>query len=256
MNSYALQTGQSTVEFIVVSLVLVPLFLIVPLLGKYLDIAQTTQIASRYVAFEGAVHHSSSTSGWKTDAELATEVRRRFYSRNDLSVKTNDVVSEIDSDRNPLWTDHRGDALVSDFNHVSVNTTTSSMDTLFKGVAKIDDLSSSFDLPDENLYSGTVSVELANVAGLSPFDAIDLSVSRKTVVLVDPWAAKGPDDVRSKVKDSGAFVFPYQGLQIPATVLNPFIKLFETAAGGASPPKIGRVDADIVPIDRVLQPYK
>ena len=68
------QTGQSTVEFIVVSLVLVPLFLIVPLLGKYIDLAQTTLVASRYVAFEGTVHHSSSLSGWKTDAELATEV--------------------------------------------------------------------------------------------------------------------------------------------------------------------------------------
>ena len=41
--------GQSTVEFLVLALVLVPLFLIVPLLGKQLDIAQTAASASRYV---------------------------------------------------------------------------------------------------------------------------------------------------------------------------------------------------------------
>ena len=256
MNSNWLQTGQSTIELIVVSLVLVPLFLIVPLLGKYLDLAQTTEIASRYVAFEGAVHHSSSTTGWKTDAELATEVRRRFYSRNDLSVKTNDVVSEIDSDRNPLWVDHRGDALLPDFNNVSVKTTKTSIDTLFNGVTKLADLSSNFELPDENLYNGTVSIKLADVAGLVPFDAIDLSMSRKTVLLVDSWAAKGPSEVRSKVKNSGLKVFPYKTLQITEAVLDPLISTFEDGFGGASPPKIGRVDADIVSKDRVLQPYK
>ena len=74
INNYSSQAGQSTIELIVASLILVPLFLIVPLLGKYLDLAQTTEIASRYVAFEGAVHHSSSTEGWKTDAELARTI--------------------------------------------------------------------------------------------------------------------------------------------------------------------------------------
>ena len=255
VNNFSSQTGQSTVEFIVVSLVLVPLFLIVPLIGKYLDLAQTTQIASRYVAFEGAVHHSSSSTGWKTDAELATEVRRRFYSRNDLSVKTNDLVSEVDAERNSLWVDHRGDALLPDFSNISVQTTKASIATVFNGVTNVLDFSDNFGLPDENLYSGTVSVQLANVAGLAPFDAIDLSITRKTVVLVDPWAAKGPGDVTNKVKNSGAMTFPYQLLQTTASILEPAILVFEKMLGGAPPPKIGRVDADIVPKDRVLQPY-
>jgi hypothetical protein len=256
VSNYSSQTGQSTLEFIVVSLVLVPLFLIVPLLGKYLDLAQTTQVASRYVAFEGAVHHSSSAAGWKTDAELAAEVRRRFYSRNDLSIKTGDVVSEIDSERNPLWVDHRADALLPDFNQVSVQTTKKSIATMFNGVTNMLDFSDDFNLPQDNLYSGSVSVQLANVAGLAPFDAIDLSMVRKTVVLVDPWAAKGPADISSKVKNSGIKTFPYQVLQVPASILEPVISIFEDGLGGASPPKIGRVDADVVPKDRVLQPYQ
>ena len=78
------QRGQSTVELVVLSFVLIPLLLIVPLVGKYMDIAQTTAEASRYTAFEGTVRHSSSTDGWKSDADLATEVRRRFFSNSEM----------------------------------------------------------------------------------------------------------------------------------------------------------------------------
>lgn len=141
-NSY--QVGQSTIEMIILSLVLVPLFLIVPILGKYMDIAQTTSIASRYVAFEGATHHGSSLSGWKSDTELATEVRRRFYSQHSLSIKTNDVVSEINEDRNPLWVDHRGDPLLADFNQVSVNTNKQSTSSIFNGFSSLFDVSDEF----------------------------------------------------------------------------------------------------------------
>ncbi|MHB1372375.1 MAG: hypothetical protein ACYCWL_00630 [Thauera sp.] len=96
--------GQSTVEFLLLALVLLPLFLIVPLLGKQLDIAQTAASASRYVAFEGTVRHGSSLQPWKSDAELADEVRRRFFSVSTAPVKTGDVAGDFAAHRNPLWT--------------------------------------------------------------------------------------------------------------------------------------------------------
>lgn len=241
------QTGQSSIEMIVLSLVLVPLFLIVPILGKYMDIAQTTSIASRYVAFEGASHHNSSLSGWKSDTELATEVRRRFYSRHSLSIKTNDVVSEIDEDRNPLWVNHRGDPLLQDFNQISVNTRKQSTSSIFNGLSALFDVSDDFDLDNDNLYRGEVNVQLANIAGLIPFDAINLNIRRHTVVLVDPWAAKHAAEVESKVKDAG-LIFPHQVLNVPASLLNPAISLFEF---NASPPDIGKVEPDHVPSDRL-----
>jgi len=245
-----LQTGQSTIELIVSCLMLVPLFLTLHLLGKYLDLSQTTTVASRYVAFEGAVHHSSSNTGWKTDAELATEVRRRFYSRNDLTVKTNDVVSDVEAERNPLWVDHKGTPLLQGFNRINVNTTKASMDTLFNGVTNVLDHSAHFELPDGNLYAGTVNVQLANIAELIPFDALNLSITRKTVVLVDPWSAKGPNDVSDKVKHS-ELVFPTTPLLVPATALSPLIMIVEP---NASPPSVGQVKPDWVPADR-LRPY-
>lgn len=244
------QHGQSAIEFLILGFVLVPLFIIVPLLGKYMDLAQTTTVASRYVAFEGTVHHSSSVTGWKTDAQLAAEVRRRFYSKNDLSIKTNDVVSEVSTDRNPLWTDHRGNPLLPSFNNVTVQT---KKEKLTQPVASY---ASAFDLPQDNLYTGIVNVNIANIAGLEPFNTINLSMNKSTTVLVDPWGAHGSNDVQAKVQDAGSLVFPYKVLDPFAAIITPGIYLFETVFGGASPPDIGRVDADVVPSDRVLKAYK
>ena len=45
------QQGQALTEFLVASLVVVPLFLLIPMIGKYQDMAHNTLMASRYVAF-------------------------------------------------------------------------------------------------------------------------------------------------------------------------------------------------------------
>ncbi|MDP3609592.1 MAG: hypothetical protein Q8R74_11010 [Methylophilus sp.] len=245
------QHGQSTIEFIVLSLVLVPLTLIVPLLGKYIDIAHTTSIASRYVAFEGTVHHASSQNGWKSDATLASEVRRRFYSKHQLSIKTQDVVSETDDDRNALWTDHRGNHLLPDFNQITISTTTQNTPTIFNALNSAFDLSDNFGLNTDNLYRGDVSVRLANIESLQPFDNINLNIRRHTVLLVDPWASKSAGEVESKVKSAG-LIFPYQLLDTTAKVLEIPINLFEF---NASAPEIGKVEPDHVPADR-LRPYR
>jgi hypothetical protein len=242
------QQGQSTIEMIVISLFLVPLMLIAPLLGKYLDIAETTTVASRYVAFEGSVHHSSSLGGWKSDAALTKEVQRRFYSNVDAPIKTNDVAGNFNADRNALWFDHRGDALLPDFDkNVIIGT---KKDTLAQPFGAL--YAGEFDLPRNNLYTGRVNVNIANIAGLAPFDTLGLSVDRHATLLVDPWAASGPGEVKSKVHGAG-WLYPYQALDALATIMTPIITIFEF---GAPPPKIGRVDPDWVPKDRVLQPYK
>ena len=62
--------GQALTEFLVVSLVLIPLFLLIPMIGKYQDISHATQLASRYAAFD-AVLRNDSENAWKTPALLA-----------------------------------------------------------------------------------------------------------------------------------------------------------------------------------------
>lgn len=241
------QGGQSTVEFVVLGLVTVPLMLSLPLLGKYMDLAQTTAVASRYTAFEGTVRHSSSTDGWKTDAELATEVRRRFYGNSDAPIKTNDVAGDFNAHRNALWFDHRGKPLLPSFaTDVGVRTQKDSLGQPFGAV-----FAGALGLSQENLYRGEVTANVANINGFKPFETLGLTITRHTTVLVDSWAASGPAAVASKVKGMGAG-FPYQGLQIAALPVNPLITLFEFKS---APPEIGKVDPDVVPADR-LQAYK
>ncbi len=247
-----LQRGQSTVEFVVLSLVMVPLLLIVPLLGKYMDIAQTTAVASRYTAFEGTVRHSSSTDGWKSDAELAQEVRRRFFSNSDAPIKTNDTAGNFNAHRNTLWFDHHGTPLLSDFvKNVGVQTKKETLSQPFGTLA------SSFKLPQDNLYTGQVTANINDIPNLKPFDVIGLSVIRHTTVLVDPWAASGPAQVTAKIQGAG-LLFPYQPLEViaaPLSILmsNPLMAILGTEN---TPPEVGRVNPDQVPADRVLEAYK
>lgn len=57
------QKGQAMTEMLVASaFVLVPLFLIVPMVGKYIDMQQATVVAARYSAWETTVTGSSDTA--------------------------------------------------------------------------------------------------------------------------------------------------------------------------------------------------
>lgn len=226
--------------------VLVPLLLIVPLIGKYMDIAQTTQVASRYVAFEGQVRHSSSAGSWKSDVDLAQEVRRRFFSNSDAPIKTGDLAGDFDAHRNPLWFDPRGRALLPALaTNVGAATRREALAQPF-GALHADNLG----LDGNSLYTGRVRVDLAKIDKLVPFDTLELSIQRQTTVLVDAWAASGPDGVRSALRRDGwnpLGPFPYRPLHTLVAPLKPFVAVLE----GANPPDIGRVDPDIIPAERI-----
>jgi hypothetical protein len=211
-----------------------------------MDLAQTTATASRYVAFEGMVHHGSSLHSWKSDAALAVEVRRRFFSNSDAPIKSDDVAGDFNAHRNPLWFDHRGDALLPSFaSNVGASSLRESLDQPV-GAA----YASGMGLSRANLHTGVARVTVADIEGLAPLDTLGLAMQRTTTVLVDPWSASGPDAVRSAVHNDGwnpLGHFPYRPLQAVVTPIKPFVAVLE----GASPPDIGRVDPDFVPADRI-----
>ncbi len=133
------QRGQAMTETIITaSTVLVPIFLLIPLLGKYIDMKQTAIQAARYEAWEYTVWYGTnavqtftnpsgerpfgySASGQpvKTRTEMQTESRKRFFSdyiRNDsvnnLQINQNDFSNGYDGNfANTLWVDHRGQPL-------------------------------------------------------------------------------------------------------------------------------------------------
>ena len=241
------QHGQATVEMVVLGFVMVPLILAIPLLGKYMDIAQTAAIASRYVAFEGVVRHSSSNDGWKTDDELSVEVRRRFFSNSDAPIKTDDVAGDFNAHRNTLWFDHQSAALLPEFaTNVSVTT---QRESLAQPIGAV--FNDSFDLSHDNLNTGAVQVKVADIEDFEPFDTLGLVITRSTTLLADPWAASGPASVKDKIAGDGSNLlgaFPYEVLKIEASVLEPFINLLEF---NSQAPEVGKVEPDRVPKDRL-----
>ena len=56
---HPMQNGQAMTEMVIASsFVLVPLFLLIPLLGKYIDLNQSTIQATRYEAWEYTVWYN------------------------------------------------------------------------------------------------------------------------------------------------------------------------------------------------------
>ena len=139
------------------------------------------------MAFEAAARNSS--NAWKTDTQLAAEVRRRGFSNSDAPVKTDDTAGDFAADRNPVWTDHTGRTRSS-----TTSMTTWGVNGKVQGLNAIASAlySGSLGLSNHNLYTGTVTVKMANVKNFDPFDHIDLSASRKTVLLADAWTARNP----------------------------------------------------------------
>jgi hypothetical protein len=236
-----LQRGQSTVEFVVLALVLTPLFIAVPLVGKYIDLMNATESASRYVAFEAMARNSASS--WKTDAELAAEVRRRFFSNSDAPIKTGDVAGDFVAHRNPMWTDHTGRPFMSRFaDDVGVQTQVDSRNALAAAV-----LADPLGLSERNWYTASVTVRTAAIPEFVPFDAAGLTISRRTVLLADAWTARDAAQVRSRIEEGAPYTYPPRALReafdiigtIPATIYDPRMRM-------------GDHDWDVVPCDRLI----
>ena len=246
IHNYALkhQSGQSLTEFLVALVVLVPLLLMVPMLGKYIDINQTTLQASRYVAWEKTVDTG------KSDATLAAEVRRRFYGNLVMPIKTGDVATDgVPGDQNAFLLDHHGNQLLASFNDVSVSTSQSTPTGL--ATALQDMGNAMFNLPTNTLYTGTVGVNIANVANLAPLDAINLSMTQFNVILADAWDAGTPANEVSRVSYSPIVLPPTLFGSGPiGTLLTPMktvLSVFEPAYNNLD---FGYVAPDIVPADR------
>jgi len=204
------QRGQSLTEFIIIALVLVPLFLAMPLLAKYQDISQATELAARYVAFDGTTRNPGMSS-WKTPEQLNGEVQRRFFSNPNAPIKTNDTPGDFKANQNLFWRDPEDKSLIRNFGNDIRISFGENLATDRGGALKSshdDDpfiLRSPLGLGNTGIYRANVTVTLANLSAnlIGPtksydmFKDINLRMTRHTNVLVDSWVARSPADVES-----------------------------------------------------------
>jgi hypothetical protein len=252
--------GQALTEFLVLAIVLIPLFLLVPIVAKYQDIAHATQMASRYVAFD-AFTRNDSTGTWKPEAELAEEVRRRFFSNTDAPVKTHDAAGNFKAHQNLFWRNPDDTPMLADFNRdVSISFGPANGASHDDGFTAIENdeaflpLASQFALRNRGIYNANVSVSVANIpASLSayrPFDRLDLRMHRSTSVLFDSWSAKGPVQTEQRFGASPE-IFPAGTLASVNSAVGAAVIAID--AGLVTPPRLGQLDfwRDIVPDDRL-----
>jgi hypothetical protein len=285
MRATSFEKGQALSEFLILAFALIPLFLLLPVIAKYQDISHSTQMASRYVAFD-ATTRNEFTSTWKSETQMADEVRRRYFSNSDAPIKTNDVAGNFLAHQNLFWRDPKGAPLIKDFgadvkvsygldNKPKPNQGLSDKTKeayLFEGFSfeglDVMNLRSMMNLPDSaRVYTGNVSVTLANLpAGIKsyePFDKINLSMNRSTSLVVEPWMANSPHQAEDRF---GNLAVVDKGLKILEPVLETVIYgLKDDISGGLLPqlpglelrtfhgPKFGQLDSwrDVVPVDRL-----
>ncbi len=258
----ASQRGQSVVEFLVLAVALVPLFLLFPLIGKYQDIRHATQMASRYAAFDATTRNDiQSVDGWKPEAQLADEIRRRFFSNSDAAIKTNDVAGDFDANRNLAWRDPYNNPLIARFSDVGLSFGNGSSNHADGFSAASDSApfnrvplanSGAMGLQAPGIYTANVSVKLANLpAGIKsvvPFDTIDLSMQRHTSLLFEPWSSPSPQETENRFGKLAPVPNALSALEPIIAVGVEFVDMFKV-----NPPEFGNLQKwrDVVPQDRL-----
>lgn len=264
--------GQALTEFIVLALALIPLFLLIPVVAKYQDIAHATQMASRYIAFDAMTRNSGSSS-WKPRSQLEDEVRRRFFGNSDAPIKTDDSAGDFKANQNPFWSDQQGNPLIKSFNSdVRINFGPSGGVDQSSAFSPASD-SAAFELAPgildglglqhKGIYTASISVTLANLPSATEeytksyeqFKSIGLVMTRHTSLLIDYWSAKDAEQTESRIDQFT--LFPGKILAKSQPALDVAVSLVESPScfhGGCTHgPKVGKLDfwRDVVPADRM-----
>lgn len=231
--------GQAMTETLVTaSTVLVPLLLLIPLLGKYIDIKHATIQAARYEAWEYTVWYGDNSerpSGFvdgggttlaqpvKSPATIQNESRWRFFSDPSDEISPTYNSNWNKGDRNPLWSDHRGDTLIESDNDAELprsqeptpdyslgilNTLLDILDAVFEAMAWAMDLADrdvGFTMINtDGLAESNVVVPITAPVGLIDFPnlrdtpgvddstaALNIDYKAEAAVLTDGWNAGG-----------------------------------------------------------------
>lgn len=222
--------GQALTELSVSLLILVPLFLLVPLLGKYIDMKHSTVQAARYTSWERTAWYEArpkdSAAPVKDAKRIEKEVAQRLFSKGDLTIKSNDSRTW---QANPLWQAHTRTALLKEFADIrptqgnendtpsisydiiriynkSVNTVLWPIRQLEKvvGLNVIPSGFASIAHSTKAYYSPVIEIDVNNILNFEVFDGIDLTLYGQSALLTDGWtaqAASRSNQFKKRVED-------------------------------------------------------
>lgn len=258
-------------EFVVgAMLFLMPLYLIIPMLGKYADVKAAAAQTARYTAWERTVWYggNSSSNSWpgnsKSYQEIENEARQRVISFGQ-KIQSNDKAASAftDTGARNLWRNRDSSVMLKKYDDAAVGSISNnnSPDTVTGDVlGAITAITSitGFKLETNGLYTGNAAITVTtlpiglNLSGSDSgkFDPGVLVFRDKNVILANAWAANGA----SHVKTQTAGIAPL-GL-VNDSSLKPVVQALGCALLGAFTPEfcwleIGKIEPDVVPPDRL-----
>ncbi|TCS37549.1 hypothetical protein EDC30_104353 [Paucimonas lemoignei] len=268
--------GQAMVELLIAGgLVLIPLFLAIPLLGKYLDIRATAVQTSRYAAWERTVWYggdAATSLGWfgvsqkwqaneKSDDQIRRELGARQLAETSAAFSNADrSSSNFNGGAKALWQDRKGKTMLADYsavqNKVDNGQAPGTLNVILDPIANFAATLGPFVLETNGKYAAKVSMNVRDI-DYDHFLLKDTTAkfSETTVLLANGWNANGPDDpAKTSVKQQVKGLVPttlldveFEGVNITDFVLGA-ISLILPEASKLEP---GKIVPDEVPKDRV-----
>jgi len=269
------QEGQAMVEFLIAAtLVLIPLFLTVPLLGKYMDLKATSIQAARYAAWERTVWfgHADWTAAQKTDLMIQREIQQRFFS-DTATVKLQSTDGNATgwggTGPKPLWRDRAGNPMLVAYDSnvtqgVAKDDTPGLINDILDPVVSAISfvggiLGAAFVLDMDSQYTASVNVQTVQTRPIrqvldrgADTGAVTPLFSEKNVLIANGWSANGAAQVKAQTEGLTPTSFLQRSpisdvltvIQYLAYVFAPELKPNHLKLGGEIKP-------DVVPDDRL-----
>jgi hypothetical protein len=262
---------------IAAGLVLIPLFLAIPILGKYLDMRAAAVQTARYAAWERTVWYggdAASSLGWfgvsrrwqaneKTDDQIRREVGVRQLSdtgANDHFSSNDRSAGDFQGGSRALWQDRSGQKMLVDYsdiqNAVANNRAPGTLNVILDPIANFASTLGPFTLEMNGEYAATVTMKVRDI----DYDnfltkSSTSSFSETNVLLANGWSADGPDDSsKTSVKQQTKGLVPFS--IFTATIGGvPVMNYIQTAISvflpEASKLELGKIEPENVPADRL-----
>lgn len=258
LGGFRRQRGQSLIETMVACLVLIPVFALVPLLGKFIDVKLASIAASRKLAFECTVRPEVCRQ-FNSHPELVDQLRSRFFRGNGNEVLAGDVPADaVDDDerRNQLWVDRKGKSLLEKYSDVGARVAEVGFSPFGSaGGAFVKAGPGQFGLtPASGLMEARVEVALSPSQTKSfdtQLDSLALRMQHRTTILTDAWAATNPSVVKQRVKQANSTLDSIT--DVAFGLAQPILATADatTLETRGSQFRLNEFDPDIVPADRL-----
>lgn len=253
--------GQALTEMVVACAVLVPLFLLIPILGKYIHLRQMAQQAARNAAWNAVAFPEHQM---QAPAKSRQEMLARNFASADSPIRSNesvqargrfdDVLLNTFSNRRLL---ERDDMHLTGFSEKGspgfASGVVSRLPTALPG---------DFPPNKNGYYTAQVRLDVRDLQTrsggparyLEPFDRLGLKITASQSLLADAWNAGGPTQGRRSVKSQVETLVPTSNLEGSQAAFNAVGALPLPIVGLLDDLDIGTIEPDIVPYDR-LQRY-